>query len=129
MPPNESTVAGRAAGMKRRTAMDADEYIELELARMTAMPPLGGVARVVWGRAGIPDEPAGMVAEVGDQISTYIDDELRKRGISPDTRMLSALAEIVATAMIQQHEFTQLITNRSCLFPSPNGPQLGGQPP
>ena len=95
--------------------MSPDECIELELARMTAMPPLGGVARLGWGRASVPDEHTSIVAEVRDQLSTYIDNELRKRGISPDTGILSALAEIVATAMIKQHEFTELITNRSCL--------------
>ena len=50
-----------------------------------------------------------------NQLSAYSADELRKRGISLDTRTLSALEEIVATAMIEQHEFTQTITNIACL--------------
>jgi hypothetical protein len=45
--------------------MSPDECIGLELARMAAMPPLGGVARLVWGRASVPDEHTSIVAEVG----------------------------------------------------------------
>jgi hypothetical protein len=97
--------------------MATDEYIELKLERMAAMPPLGGVTRSVWGWAGSgPTEELALIAEEsGDQLSAFIDNELHKRGVLLDARTLSALVEIVATAMIKQHEFTQTITNIACL--------------
>ena len=101
-----------------------DEYIELKLEWMAAKPPLGGVIVAVYGLAGSPNEPAGILDEAGGQLSAFIDNELHKRGVLLDARTLSALVEIVATAMIKQHEFTQTITNIACLGAHPLLEQL-----
>ena len=82
---------------------------------MEAELPLGGVTRSVWGWAGSgpKKELALIVEESGDQLSAFIDNELHKRGVLLDARTLSALVEIVATAMIKQHDLTQTITDSS----------------
>jgi hypothetical protein len=97
------------------TNLGVDELIECKLERMAAKPPLGGVIVAVYGLAGSPNEPAGILDEAGDLLSTYIDDDLKANGISLDARTLAVLAKIVATAMIKQHEFTQSITSIALL--------------
>ena len=92
-----------------------DEYVELKMDQMAALPPLGGVTRTVYMSAGSPNDPADILDEAGDQLSAYIADELKGKSISLDARTLSVLTKIVATAMIEQHEFTQTITNITCL--------------
>jgi hypothetical protein len=94
-----------------------DDYIVVELQRLAATLPLGGVARGVWGGASDPAMHADVIADSRDELVAYVSAELRKRRISVDALVLPALADIVASAMVQQHVFTETITNRSCLAP------------
>ena len=76
--------------------MPPEEFLECELRQLTATPPLGVITRAVWKT----NELVEILADVGDQHSPYIDFELSKWNIHVDGRTLSALVEIVATAMI-----------------------------
>ena len=97
--------------------MTSDEVVERWLAHLTARPPLGAVARKVWGSASDPAEHTRVTGEVCGMLREYVRAELDKCGAGVDARTLQALSRIVAKAMIVQHEFSETITNASCLGP------------
>jgi hypothetical protein len=95
----------------------SDADVDAELDRLEALPPLGHATRVVWDRGSDPNEHTGVVAEVWEELAAWIADELRKRGFAFDALALPALAGLVGSAMIAQHQFTERIVAMSCLSP------------
>jgi hypothetical protein len=95
----------------------SDADIDAELDRLEALSPLGHATREVWGRGSDPNEHTGVVAEIGDELGVWIADELRKRGIALDALALPALAALVGSAMIAQHQFTERIVTMTYLLP------------
>jgi hypothetical protein len=94
---------------------DAD--IDAELDRLEARSSLGHATRAVWGAGSDPNEHTGVVAEISDELGAWIADELRKRGFAFDALALPALAGLVGSAMIAQHQFTERIVTMTCWGP------------
>jgi hypothetical protein len=100
--------------------MITDADIDTMRERMAVRSPLGAIAHRVWGEAGDPAWHERLIRELVDPIRAWIISAAGD-GEAPqawDERLLVRMAELVAKAMIEQHEFTEEICRASCLAPS-----------